>query len=211
MDRQFCDARQFVMEDGEAKRTEVSGATPEQINALCDAIKERMEPILLSLPGSAPDAIVAAVSAKVEESGSTADQFVTSAQICLGQAYANDDAEAAIASAALLVAGGEESYGELIGHHLRNGAGVLASEGQAVIWQTRTLSALDEGAVPAILPARASARAADIRKAMGLSVSPAPLQPLLAPVSAPQGELEASAGAALSALPELELIMDSSQ
>lgn len=229
LNEQFCAAREFVISDGSAKSSTLSGASPEQIAGLCATVKDKLGPIIATLPSSDPDGIIAAVASKVAETGSSSEQFVTSAQICLGRAYGQDDMEAALASAALLVTGGEESYGELIGHHLRLGMGATDNSPKSTQWHSRALKALEEGAPSAILPNQAETRAAVLRMAMGIPAAeaatapaaPAMMQPLggAAPTSEPVslaplasgGAVEANAAEAMPAMPELELITDRSE
>jgi hypothetical protein len=58
----------------------------------------------------------------------------------------------AVGSALTLVALGEPAYGELLGHHLREGFGANARRDLAMQWYNASLSALEQGAEPAFMP-----------------------------------------------------------
>lgn len=223
LNEQFCSALRFTIGDGKEKSALVQGSTPEQISALCQTITETIAPVLPQLSSSSPDAAVQSITAAVQAKGAQPSQFVLTGQICLGQAYASDKVEDALASAALLVAGGQSSYGELIGHHLRTGIGVTPDASKANDWQMRTLSALDAGATPAILPASAQERASVLRIALAMAgtanvqeATAAPAQNSLSPLvplgaSDPVAIPAAEPNAAPAEIPQLELIVDTAQ
>jgi hypothetical protein len=52
----------------------------------------------------------------------------------------------------MLVALGEPAYGELLGHHLREGFGTTNRPDLASGWYDASISALEQGATPAFMP-----------------------------------------------------------
>jgi hypothetical protein len=68
--------------------------------------------------------------------------------------YRQDNMDTAVGSALMLVAMGEPAYGELIGHHLREGFGVQQRRDLAMQWYDASLSALDAGSQAVFLPSQ---------------------------------------------------------
>jgi hypothetical protein len=66
--------------------------------------------------------------------------------------YAQDDMRMAVGSALMLVALGEPAYGELLGHHLREGFGTTTRPTSPRAGTRPRSAALEQGATPAFMP-----------------------------------------------------------
>jgi hypothetical protein len=73
-----------------------------------------------------------------------------------------------VGSALMLVALGEPAYGELLGHHLRQGFGTTSRRDLAAGWYEASISALEGGATPAFMPGQPE-RTALLRAAVEMS------------------------------------------
>ena len=100
-------------------------------------------------------------------SGMPTDQAIAAGRICLSVGYETDDAAMALSAALALSSQGQTSYGELVGHHLREGFGVTANAAAAQNWLLSTVDAIAAGAPAAFLATEASGRGAIIRAAYG--------------------------------------------
>jgi hypothetical protein len=121
--------------------------------------------------------VIAKALETIDATGNTAASFQKTSKICLNFAYSADNSEEALASALLLVAGGQLPYSELIGHHLREGLGVTANAELATAWQKIALDAVESGtAAPTILADRQVERGALMRMALGASGTTPPKQ-----------------------------------
>ena len=87
-------------------------------------------------------------------------------QICLGMGYRQDNAEMALAGALILVASGKAPYGELVGHHVREGFGVAANATASKPWYESAVTALEQGQPPVFEPSTTTERVMVIRKAI---------------------------------------------
>ena len=90
----------------------------------------------------------------------------TLGQICLGFGYSGNDPELALAASLVLVGAGYAQYGEVLGHHLREGFGTTPNPAAAVGWYQSALASLDAGAAPVVLPSKSAERAEVIRAAI---------------------------------------------
>lgn len=165
MGQQFCLARDATQTDGAVIRASIAGMTPEQILAQCQGLAALVQPTVDAL-GSQPRAN-AEVAARGALSAMPSEQAITAGRICLSVGYEEDDATIALASALALSSQGEASYGELVGHHLRQGFGVTQNANAAQEWLLSTVDAIEAGAVPGFLAAEAAGRGAIIRAAYG--------------------------------------------
>jgi hypothetical protein len=78
--------------------------------------------------------------------------LAATSRVCLSVGYTQDDMRMAVGSALMLVALGEPAYGELLGHHLREGFGATTRPDLASGWYNASISALEQGATPAFMP-----------------------------------------------------------
>ena len=165
MAQQFCLAMDATREDGLLLRASIDGMTPDQVLAQCQGLTGVLQASVNALGAQPREGTE--VAARGAMSGMPADQAIAAGRICLSVGYEEDDAAMALAAALALSAQGEASYGELVGHHLREGFGVTANPTAARNWLLSTVDAIEAGAPPAFLAAEASGRGAIIRAAYG--------------------------------------------
>lgn len=161
--QQFCLAMDYVTTDGAELRTSVAGMTPDQVAAQCEGLASMLAPQMAALTTQprpqAEGAIRGAMNAM------TPDQAVTAGRICSSVGYETDNAGMALAGVLTLAAFAGPSYGELVGHHLRQGFGTAPDRARSQEWHMSTIAAMDAGAAASILPEQANARNAIIRAA----------------------------------------------
>ncbi len=165
LSEQFCLARSYAIAIGEEKMGEINGLTPEEVSAQCQALGQTLAPQV--------DAVSLHSQANVESdmrefalsTGLDPADLTASSRVCLAIGYSQDNLDTAIGSALLLVALGEVAYGELIGHHLREGYGVVMRQDLAMQWYKASLTALDHGSPTVFMPGQ-SDRPQLIRAAM---------------------------------------------
>ena len=105
--------------------------------------------------------------------GIAPDDLAATSRVCLAVGYAQDDMRMAMGSALMLVALGEPAYGELLGHHLREGFGTTTRPELAAGWYDASITALEQGAAPAFMPGQPE-RATLLRTAsMQMGAAPA--------------------------------------
>ena len=166
LSEQFCAARDYAMSVGQTLSTQVN-ASGDQLAQSCEQIATAMDPVVAALAADTPEAVAAEAAARNREIGiADATSASTYGQICLGLGYRQDNAEMALAANLMLVGAGYMPFGEMLGHHLREGFGVPAANGAAVPWYNASLAALDGGAQPMFLPTKSADRAAVIRAAV---------------------------------------------
>ena len=165
MAQQFCLAMDATREDGMALRASIDGMTPDQVLAQCQGLTGVLQASVNALGAQPREGTE--VAARGAMSGMPTDQAIAAGRICLSVGYDTDDAAMALAAALALSAQGEASYGELVGHHLREGFGISANPTAAQNWLLSTVDAIEAGASPAFLAAEASGRGAIIRAAYG--------------------------------------------
>lgn len=188
LSEQFCEARSYAISVSQNMSANAR-ASEDQLVTSCQQIATSMTPVKAALAGETPEAVAAKAAAVNGQIGlQDASAAATYGQICLGLGYRRDDADMALAAGLLLVGAGYMPFGEMLGHHLREGFGAAPSNGAALPWYNAALTALDANASPAFLPSKTSERAGVIRAAIESGQiranGPAPL-PGLVPVSAP--------------------------
>lgn len=152
LDEQFCLARSYAIEDGEALAAQVEGVSAAEIRAQCEAFAPAMLPYVSMLGAEPPETVDEAVRGFIVKSGAAPAQVTGNARICLGVGYRTDDAELALGSALLLEAAGEAAYGEHVGHHLLQGFGAPRRPDRAAQWLDRSIDAMQAGASPVVSP-----------------------------------------------------------
>lgn len=185
LNEQFCLVRTFAVSKSSREIETRPDMTYEQFVAQCEGLGAYMAPELRTLGQKPPAAVKAAVANKLQSSGQTAEQLRPAGKICLGVGYGADDANVALAAALVLVGVNDDAYGEIIGHHFREGFGTGADPVKAEEWMASTLSALENGATPAFLPDQSAERQALLQAALTGERSPAPVPPSLPIFGAP--------------------------
>lgn len=154
LSEQFCLARSYAMARGEELIQDIQGLTPDQISTQCAAFGDTLSPQVVALSlSSKADAESQMRKFALDTGLSPADLSATS-KVCLSLGYRQDNMDTAVGSALMLVALGEPAYGELVGHHLREGFGVQERQDLAMQWYDASLSALDAGSQAVFLPSQ---------------------------------------------------------
>lgn len=165
LSEQLCLVRTYAIAAGEELIASVSGATPEQIAGQCNGLGEAMKAHVDAVALKPANEVLTQVNGFVSESGMSPDQLETTARICLSSGYEAENMRTALSGALLMVALGQEPYGELVGHHLVTGYGTMKRPKLAGAWYDMAMSALDSGATPVAAPDRPE-RSALIRTAV---------------------------------------------
>lgn len=182
LNEQFCLARTYAIARGEEMAAKIQGFSQEQIAQQCQGLgqapglKEHVAAVSLK----PHDEVISGVSSFVLQSGMAPAQLSGTAKICLSVGYRKDDMDVALASSLLLVALGEQPYGELLGHHLNGGFGASKRQDLALAWYGMGTSAIERGQ-PAVFAPGQPERAALIKQATmrlggGAANSNAPVQ-----------------------------------
>ena len=166
MNEQFCLARAYATSSSNGIISSISGLTFDQVKQQCDGLAQVMAPSIEGLGERNVEDVKANISTVLASSGQTQEQLTTGGQICLGVGYRVDDPAVSLASALMLVSAGHDAYGEIVGHHLREGFGTKASTEGGRVWLGYALDAIDSGADPAFLPAESHVRVSVLRAAL---------------------------------------------
>lgn len=168
LSEQFCTARASAVNQGHDLTEAIVGMTYEQISVQCEGFRDAVA-VQASLIGVvSPQQAAASAQGFAITTGIPQAELAGTARVCLGVGYGADDMEMAMGSALILVASGEPAYGELLGHHLREGYGVEADEHRAHEWYDAALSALAAGA-PAVFSPTDAGRLPLIRQAVAVT------------------------------------------
>ncbi len=173
LDEQFCGARGYAMSRGQQLIAGVQGVTDSQLREQCDGLVPTMAPVTADLAGRSPAEGTQAAASHVAQFQKPDAELLRVGEICLGVGYQTDKPDVALASSMLLVAVGAYPYGELFGHHLRNGFGTTQNAGAADGWYDTALGSLEQGADPAFLPTLSPQRVAVMRAALSGQAMPA--------------------------------------
>jgi peptidoglycan hydrolase-like protein with peptidoglycan-binding domain len=189
---QFCIARTYAMARGEELMRSIAGLTQAQITEQCGQFAQLFSTQIdqASIMGQAQ--VLPQVANVAIGSGIPPADLTATARVCLSVGYAQDNMRMAVGSALALAAMGEPAYGELLGHHLRQGFGTTTRPDLAMQWYDASLTALEQGAQPAFMPGQPE-RAQLLRQATmmmqgGQPALPTPVpaaQPMPAPVPVP--------------------------
>jgi peptidoglycan hydrolase-like protein with peptidoglycan-binding domain len=178
LSEQFCVARTYAMAQGEELMGQITGLSQAQITQQCASFASM-------LSGEIDRASLIETVALTQEmqefalgTGIAPADLSATSRVCLAVGYAQDDMRMAVGSALMLVALGEPAYGELLGHHLREGFGTTTRADLAAGWYNASITALEQGATPAFMPGQperaALLRAATLQQLGGASASVAP-------------------------------------
>ncbi|RLK00635.1 peptidoglycan-binding domain-containing protein [Ruegeria conchae] len=154
LSEQFCLARSYAMARGEDLMQDIQGLTPDQVSAQCASYGEMLAPQVDALSISSKTDAETQVRKMALDSGLSPADLAATSKVCLAMGYRQDNMDTAVGSALMLVAMGEPAYGELVGHHLREGFGVQERRDLAMQWYDASLSALDAGSQAVFLPSQ---------------------------------------------------------
>ena len=166
MNEQFCLARAYATSSSNSIISSIAGLTFDQVKQQCDGLAQVISPSIEGLGERNVKDVKANISTVLASSGQTQEQLKTGGQICLGVGYRVDDPAVSLASALMLVSAGHDAYGEIVGHHLREGFGTKASTEGGRVWLSYALDAIDSGADPVFLPAESDVRISVLRAAL---------------------------------------------
>jgi peptidoglycan hydrolase-like protein with peptidoglycan-binding domain len=152
LSEQFCVARTYAMAQGEDLMRQITGLTPAQIAQQCASFSQMLSAEIdrVSLVETGP--LTAEMQQFAAGTGIAPGDLAATSRVCLSVGYTQDDMRMAVGSALMLVALGEPAYGELLGHHLREGFGATTRPDLASGWYNASISALEQGATPAFMP-----------------------------------------------------------
>lgn len=154
LSEQFCLARSYAMAQGEELMQGIQGLTPDQVADQCAAFGDMLAPQVDALSINSKSEAETQVRKLALDSGLSPADLAATSKVCLAMGYRQDNMDTAVGSALMLVAMGEPAYGELVGHHLREGFGVQARRDLAMQWYDASLSALDSGSQAVFLPSQ---------------------------------------------------------
>ncbi|MEJ6391264.1 peptidoglycan-binding domain-containing protein [Gymnodinialimonas ulvae] len=175
LSEQFCTARASAVNQGHDLTEAIAGMTYEQITVQCQGFSEAIATQTSLVGVVSPQQATAATQGFAITTGIPTPELAATARVCLGVGYGSDDMAMAMGSALILVATGEPAYGELLGHHLREGYGLEADAHRAHEWYDASLNALIAGA-PAVFSPSDAGRLPLIRQAVAVTFG-APLAP----------------------------------
>lgn len=182
---QFCLARGYAMDQGQAMVAKIQGFSNAQIAQQCNDFGGLLAEQTAALATTPRAVVIQQVAGFAASAGMSPDQLAGTAKICLSVGYRTDDMGVAVASALVLAGLGQDAYGELLGHHLVSGIGTAERPDLAMSWYEAALTA-----TPVFAPGQPE-RSGLIRKAtmMMNGQSTAPTTPKPEPVAA-QGGLD---------------------
>jgi peptidoglycan hydrolase-like protein with peptidoglycan-binding domain len=168
LSEQFCVARTYAMARGEELMGQITGLTPAQIAEQCGSFATMLSGEIDRVSLVPQEALTAEMQEFAVGTGIPPADLAATSRVCLAVGYAQDDMRMAVGSALMLVALGEPAYGELLGHHLRQGFGTTSRRDLAAGWYEASISALEGGATPAFMPGQPE-RTALLRAAVEMS------------------------------------------
>ncbi|MBY4895283.1 peptidoglycan-binding protein [Rhodobacteraceae bacterium N5(2021)] len=195
LSEQFCVARAGAVSQGQDLTQAIPNLTLADITVQCEGFSDAIAAQTAVLDTMTPQQALGSAQGFAYSTGIPQAELAGTARVCLGVGYDADDMEMALGSALILVSTGEPAYGELLGHHLREGFGIAANGDAARAWYDISLTAVEAGAPSVFNPADAG-RLPLIRQAVAMTLGG---QPVPVPAAAP------AAPAAQNALPTFQV------
>lgn len=200
LSEQFCAARASAVSQGQDLTQAIAGLSYADISVQCEDFSAAVAGQTAVLSTMAPQQAMGSAQGFAYTTGIPQAELAGTARVCLGVGYDVDDMDMAMGSALILVASGEPAYGELIGHHLREGFGLAANATSAGAWFDISLTAVESGA-PAVFNPTDAGRLPLIRQAVAMTLGGQP-----APVPASTIiQVPTAAPAAQNALPTFQV------
>lgn len=181
LSEQFCTARASAVNQGHDLTDAITGLTYAQIGEQCEGFAGAIAQQTALIGNVTPQQAVASAQGFAYSTGIPQAELAGTARVCLGVGYSTDNMQMAMGSALILAAAGEPAYGELLGHHLREGFGVAADDYRAHEWFEVSLTAIESGA-PAVFSPSDAGRLPLIRRAVAITLGG---QPQVVPTGAP--------------------------
>ncbi|WP_461427150.1 peptidoglycan-binding domain-containing protein [Gymnodinialimonas sp.] len=195
LSEQFCAARASAVSQGQDLTQAIPNLSLADITVQCEGFSEAIAAQTAVIGTMTPQQAMGSAQGFAYTTGIPQAELAGTARVCLGVGYGADDLDMAMGSALMLVASGEPAYGELIGHHLREGFGIAANGASAGDWYDISLTAVESGA-PAVFNPADPGRLPLIRQAVAMTLGG---QPVPVPAAAP------AAPAAQGALPTFQV------
>lgn len=168
LSEKFCEARGFAITQGGSLASQFA-VSENELTATCGQIEAAFAPAISSLPNAPMNQVLDSAQSTAQGLGlADAGTAATYGQICLGIGYRLDNAEMALAGALTMMVAGQRPYGEIVGHHLREGFGVQRNRDTAGSWYLDAVGALEQGAQPVFVPSMTQERIQTIRTALQL-------------------------------------------
>lgn len=168
LSEKFCEARGFAITQGGSLASQFA-VSEDELTATCGQIEAAFAPAITSLPNAPMNQVLDSAQSTAQGLGlADAGTAATYGQICLGIGYRLDNAEMALAGALTMMVAGQRPYGEIVGHHLREGFGVQRNRDTAGSWYLDAVGALEQGAQPVFVPSMTQERIQTIRTALQL-------------------------------------------
>ena len=154
LSEQFCLARTYAIAQGEELMQSLQGLTAEQVATQCTSFGEMLGPRTDAISLSSPADVEAEMREFARSTGIAPADLAATARVCLAVGYGRDNMRMALGSALMLATLGEPAYGELLGHHLREGFGTTERPDLAMAWYATSLDALEGGAKAVFVPSQ---------------------------------------------------------
>lgn len=183
LSEQFCTARAAAVTQGNDLTQAITGMSYTQIAAECEGFSTAVAGQTALIGTLTPEQALGSAQGFAYTTGIPQAELAGTARVCLGVAYGEDDMEMAMGSALILAASGEAAYGELLGHHLREGFGTAANDITAHAWYSVSLTAV-EGGAPAVFNPNDAGRLPLIRQAVASALQGQPV-PVPAAINVP--------------------------
>lgn len=174
LSEQFCTARASAVNQGHDLTQAITGLSYADITLQCEGFSTAVAAQTAQLATLAPQQVMGSAQGFAYTTGIPQAELAGTARVCLGVGYGADDMDMAMGSALMLVASGEPAYGELIGHHLREGFGVAINDDAAEAWFDISLTAVEAGA-PAVFSPTDAGRLPLIRQAVAMTLGGQPV------------------------------------
>ncbi len=185
LSEQFCGARAASVSQGHDLTQAIAGLTYAQIVTECDGFSAAIAAQTGLVGAVTPQQAIGSAQTFAFSTSIPQAELAATARVCLGVGYDTDDMAMAMGSALMLTAMGEPAYGELLGHHLREGYGLTADASRAHEWFDLSLTAIENGA-PAVFSPSDAGRLPLIRQAVAVTLGGQPqIVPVVAPAPAP--------------------------
>jgi peptidoglycan hydrolase-like protein with peptidoglycan-binding domain len=181
LSEQFCVARTYAMAQGEGLMGQITGLSQAQIAEQCGSFTTMLSGEIDRVSLIETVALSSEMQQFALNTGIAPADLAATSRVCLAIGYAQDDMRMAVGSALMLVALGEPAYGELLGHHLREGFGTNVRPDLALGWYDAAITALEQGATPAFMPGQPERTA--LLRAATLQVGGAPTAVVPQPVA----------------------------
>ncbi|MBL4627688.1 MAG: peptidoglycan-binding protein [Roseicyclus sp.] len=174
LSEQFCTARASAVNQGHDLTQAITSLSYAEITAQCEGFSSAVAGQTALIGTLTPQQAADSAQGFAFSTGIPQAELAATARVCLGVGYGADKMEMAMGSALMLVASGEPAYGELLGHHLREGFGIARDDYRSRAWFDISLTAI-EGGAPAVFSPSDNGRLPLIRQAVAITLGGQPV------------------------------------